>query len=75
MRQVLSLSLPATDVKQIKQLTKKRGYSSVSSYIKYLCQEDSDLISEAELFKSARIARAEYRTGKAIKAQSLADLI
>ncbi|OGH69454.1 MAG: hypothetical protein A2754_00880 [Candidatus Magasanikbacteria bacterium RIFCSPHIGHO2_01_FULL_47_8] len=75
MRQVLSLSLPATDVRQIKNITKKRGYSSVSSYIKYLFKEDSDLISEAELLKTTRAARKEYRAGKSVKAKSLADLV
>lgn len=75
MRQVLSLSLPAVDVKQIKLLTKKRGYNSVSSYIKYLFKEDNDLISEAELLRTARLSRQEYRAGKTIKAKSLADLV
>ena len=75
MRQVLSLSLPIADVRQIKKLTKKRGYSSVSSYIKYLFKEDFDLISEAELLKTIRTARKEYRAGKSIKARSLADLV
>lgn len=75
MRQVLSISLPATDVRQIKLLTIKRGYNSVSSYIKYLFEEDSDLISENELLKTARAARKEYRAGKSIKAKSLAALI
>lgn len=75
MRQVLSLSFPATDVRQIKNLTKKRGYSSVSAYVKYLCKEDADLISEADLLKTARAARKEYRAGRSIKAKSLADLV
>ncbi|MFA6486724.1 MAG: hypothetical protein WCT40_05185 [Candidatus Magasanikbacteria bacterium] len=75
MRQVLSLSLPATDVIQIKHLSKKRGYSSVSSYVKHLLAEDSDLISETELLKTIRHAHAEYRAGKSIKLNSLADLI
>lgn len=75
MRQVLSISLPATDVKQIKLLTIKRGYNSVSSYIKYLFKEDSDLISESELLKTVHEARKEYHAGKSIKARSLADLV
>lgn len=75
MRQVLSVSLPATDVRQIKNLTERRGYRSVSAYIKYLFKEDSDLISEAELLKAARAARKEYRAEKSIKAKSLADLL
>ncbi len=75
MRQVLSVSLPATDIRQIKKIAQKRGYNSVSSYIKYLFKENSDLISEAELLKTVRAARKEYHTGKSIKAKSLADLL
>ncbi len=75
MRQVLSLSLPATDVRQIKKIATKRGYSSVSSYIKFLFKSDEDLISETELLKNASHARKEYRASKSIKAKSLADLV
>lgn len=75
MRQVLSISLPATDVRQIKKLTQKRGYQSVSSYISHLFKADENLISETKLLKNARSARAEYRAGKSIKAKSLADLV
>lgn len=75
MRQVLSLSLPATDVRQIKNLAKKRGYSSASSYIRHLLKEDKDIISESELLTIVRQARKEYKKGKAIKAASIADLI
>lgn len=75
MRQVLSLSLPTTDVRQVKILAKKRGYNSVSSYVKYLLKADKDLISETELLKTIREARKEYRVGKSIKAKSLADLV
>lgn len=75
MRQVLSLSLPTTDVRQIKNFAKKRGYSSVSSYVKYLLKADDDLISETELLKTVKHARKEYRAGKSIKAKSLADLV
>ena len=75
MRQVFSLSFPATDVRQIKKTAQKRGYSSVSSYVNYLFKNDENLISEAELLKSARAARKEYRAGKSIKAKSLADLV
>ena len=75
MRQVMSLSLPATEAKQIKQIAKKRGYASVSSYVNYLFKADKDSISEAELLKDVREARKEYRASKSVKAKSLADLI
>lgn len=75
MRQVLSLSLPAVDARAIKSVAKKRGFLSVSSYIKNLFLADKDLISEVELLEAARGARQEYRLGKSIKAASLADLV
>lgn len=75
MRQVLSLSLPATDVRQIKKFAQKRGYQSVSSYMSHLFKADEDLISEMELLKTARAARKEYRTGRSLKAKSLLDLV
>lgn len=75
MRQVLSVSLPTADARQIKTLAKKRGYASVSSYVKHLFKADEDLISETELLKTLSHARKEYRAGKSIKAKSLADLV
>ena len=75
MRQVLSLSLPQETTKEIKVLSKKRGFSSVSSYIKHLIELDQDLISDTELLKSVREAEEEYKAGKAIKIESIADLL
>ncbi|HKK54453.1 MAG TPA: hypothetical protein VJ926_02960 [Patescibacteria group bacterium] len=75
MRQVLSLSLPKQSSEKIKKLSKKRGFKSVSEYIKYLIDLDSNLISDAELLKSVKTAHQEYKTGNTIKANSIADLI
>ncbi len=75
MRQVLSLSLSATEARQIKILAKKRGYDTVSAYVKRLLQADENLISETELVKTARAARREYRAGKSLKAESLVGLL
>ncbi|MEK7643688.1 MAG: hypothetical protein AAB390_00070 [Patescibacteria group bacterium] len=75
MRHVLSLSLPGSDVRELKSLSKKRGFNSVSSYVKHLVKEDSTLISEADLLKSVRASRKEYRADKSVKAKSLADLV
>jgi hypothetical protein len=74
MRQSLSLSLSTDDARQIKNLSKKRGSASLSAYVKFLADTDSELIYESELLKSARLARREYRAGKAIKALSIAEL-
>ncbi len=54
MRQVLSLSMPATEAVQLKKFAKKRGYHSLGSYVKFLFQADRDLISETELLASVR---------------------
>jgi len=75
MRQVLSLSLPQQSAKEIKSLAKKRGFSSVSGYIKYLAELDKDLISEEELLNSIKQSRREYKEEKTIKAKSIADLL
>ncbi len=75
MRQVLSLSMPAAEAVQIKKVAKKRGYSSLGSYVKFLFQADRDLISETELLKSVQAARKEYRAGRSVKAKSLAELL
>lgn len=75
MREVLSVSLPSQTLATIKQKTKKRGFGSVSEYIKHLLYLDEDLISEDELLKSVRQARVEYKNGKIIKANSIAELL
>ncbi len=75
MRQVLSLSLPLQTTKELKKSSKQKGFTSVSSYIKYLFEADQDLISEEELLEDIRIAEKEYKAGKTIKANSIADLL
>jgi Arc/MetJ-type ribon-helix-helix transcriptional regulator len=75
MRQILSLSLPEQITEEIKKNSKKRGFSSVSSYVKYLFEQDRNLISEKELLDSVNEARKDYKRGKTVKAKSLADLV
>jgi hypothetical protein len=75
MRQVLSLSLPEQITKEIKISSKRRGFSSVSGYVKYLFELDRNLISEKELLSSVKEARRQYKNGKTVKAKSIADLL
>lgn len=75
MRQVLSLSLPRQIGRDVKILAGKRGFASVSGYVKFLIDSDRDLIGEAELLKSVKAARKEYKSGKMSTAGSMADLI
>jgi Arc/MetJ-type ribon-helix-helix transcriptional regulator len=74
MRKVLSVSLSSDLEKKIKSKTKKKGFDSVSSYIKYLISIDNDLISEEELLEEVKRAEKEYEKGDFIKAKSMADL-
>jgi len=75
MRQVLSISLPATEVKQLKRRAKARGYTSVSSYVHELLKADTHLISEAELLAAVKEAQKEYDEGRCVTANSIADLL
>ena len=75
MRQVLSISLPAVTIKSIKSLSKKRGFASVSDYLKRLIDEDKDIISADDLLLIAKEAQKEYEEGRSIKATSMADLL
>ena len=75
MRQVLSLSLPTKTVKKIKSISKQRGFTSVSGYMKHLVELDENLISEKELLKSIKDARTDFKKGETVTANSLLDLL
>lgn len=75
MRQVLSLSLPLQITKEIKKSAARRGFASVSSYVKYLFECDKDLISEKELLADARQAARDYKNGKCVRANSITEAL
>jgi metal-responsive CopG/Arc/MetJ family transcriptional regulator len=75
MRQVISLSFAENIAKEVKILSKKRGYFSVSKYIQGLVEIDKEIISEQELSNSIKQSRQEYKNGKAITAKSMAELV
>ena len=75
MRKILSVSLPPDIADKMKERSKKRGFDSVSSYVKYLLTLDEDMISDKELMASIQQARKEYARGKTIKAKSMTDLV
>ncbi|MBL7022286.1 hypothetical protein ISR92_03155 [Patescibacteria group bacterium] len=75
MRNVLSISLQNRQLDKIKTSAKKRGFGTVSSYIKFLVDEDNDLISAKDLRKIADKAQQDYNTGRVIKAKSISDLL
>ena len=75
MRKILSLSLDAKIISQVKKQSRQFGFANVSQYVRHLVAENDDIITEDELVKMARVAEKEYREGKTIKANSLADLL
>lgn len=76
MRQIISISLPAVDAQGIKTNATKRGFTSLSSYIKHLYVADKeDLISEDELLQNMQSAHREYKKGKYLTADSVAELL
>jgi Arc/MetJ-type ribon-helix-helix transcriptional regulator len=75
MRQVLSLSISQKEAKDVKSLAKKRGFSSMSAYIKCLIELDKDLIPEKELLETIKVSKKEYKEGKSISANSIKDLL
>ncbi|MFH1947439.1 MAG: hypothetical protein ABIJ23_04780 [Candidatus Magasanikbacteria bacterium] len=75
MRQVLSLSLPQQMTKEIKKSAKQKGFSSVSSYVKYLFETDNDVITTEQLLEDVKEAERDYKAGKCIKANSLTEAL
>jgi len=76
MRQILSISMPMETINAIKKRVKKSGFNSISEYFKYLFSMDNNnIISEKELLAEIKQAREEYKKGKTIKANSIADLL
>ncbi len=75
MRNIVSISLQNRQLNKIKESAKKRGFGTVSSYIKFLVEEDSDLISAKDLRKIADKAQQDYNAGRVIKAKSINDLL
>ena len=76
MRTSLSFNLTKQEAEKTRKLAKVRGFNTTSDYLRFLLeQDDTDLISEDELVKRASEVERLHRTGKLIKAQSLADLV
>lgn len=75
MRKVLSISVTDVLERDIKRKTKKRGFDSVSDYIKNLVVADEDLISEEELLEDIRKGEEDYKKGNVIRGKRLSDFI
>lgn len=75
MRKVLSVSVTDVLEKEIKKKTKKRGFDSVSDYIKSLVIADDNLISEEELLEDIRKGEEDYKKGDVVRGKRLSDFI
>ena len=76
MRTVLSVSLNKAEATQIKAAAKRRGFPSVSGFVRYLLTESAgETISDTELLRRSRNADVLHKQGKLTKLTSLKDLI
>ena len=67
--------MPNNMAKTVKTRAKRRGFASISEYVRFLLDQDEDLISADELLAVSRRAESEYGTGKLKKLSSLEELI
>ena len=71
MREILTLSLPNALKEAAQKMAKKRGFKTVSEYVRFLLEEDKDVIIDAELWEDVQAARRDYREGKCIDADAI----
>lgn len=72
MREVINISLPPAMAKEVRKAVKTGKYSSTSEFFRELIKM---WYSEELLFKDLQQAEKEYKAGKFVKLNSLADLI
>ncbi len=76
MNTTISVSLPRKDALKTRKLALERGFDSVSEYLRFLlAEDDSELISAAEIVRRSKEAVNLHKKGKLIEATSLADLL
>lgn len=75
MRKILNISLPEKTATTAKKTAKKAGFSSVSSYVRFLLDEHSELITVDELLAMSKRADKEYKSGRMKSYKSLSELI
>ncbi len=77
MNTTISFSIPVKAAKRTRQLAHKRGFRSVSQYMRYLVSshDTDEVISEAELMRRLRVADREDRDGTLLSADSIVDLL
>jgi Arc/MetJ-type ribon-helix-helix transcriptional regulator len=70
MRTIVNISVPQATAVEIRQSAKKRGFASVSEYMRYLVREEK----EREFAKSLLESRIQFEKGEGEVLRSLRDL-
>jgi Arc/MetJ-type ribon-helix-helix transcriptional regulator len=75
MRSTISISLPKEEASHVRSLAKRRGFPTVSGYVRYLLTESAgEIITNDELLRRSKSADALHKKGKLQKLTSLSDL-
>ena len=75
MRNVINISLPEQMVRRVEKEVKKGKFASTSEYMRFLIDQDDNLISADDLLAMSKKADRDYRAGKLKKLDSLAELL
>ena len=76
MRTTISFSATTEEAKKVRQLAKKRGFSTVSSYVRFLLNEDDgSVISEETLVSRVAGIVKLTKNGKLIEGKTMKDLV
>jgi hypothetical protein len=76
MRSTISVSLQNGEADRLRDLARRRGFPTVSTFIRYLIAECAgDPISEEEVLRRSKNADLLHKKGKLPKLASLADMI
>ena len=76
MRTTISFTLTKEAVKKTQTLVKRRGFRTTSDYIRFLLAEDDvALISEQELVKRSKEIFRLHKSGRLVRASSMAALL
>ena len=76
MRTTISIAVTPREVKKTRHLAKKRGFPTVSEYLRFLLAEDDVIfISEDEVLRRGREVERLASEGKLIRGKNLRDFM
>ena len=76
MRTTISIAVTPREVEKTKKLAKKRGFPTVSEYLRFLLNEDDEsYISEDNILRRGQEVDRLDRQGKLIRGKRLRDFV